>query len=143
MDKIDKKLLEILALNARTPLKQLAQKVFLTSPAVSGRIDRLEAAGIIKGYGADIDYSKLGYGITAFVNLAMSPEFKPSFSEFIGACPNVVECHNVAGAFSMLMKVHFATTSELDKFVVALQKFGKTQTQIVFSTVKQSRGLVL
>lgn len=135
MDKIDKKLLSILESNARISMKQLADKVFLTSPAVSARIERLERAGIITGYKAIIDPSKLGYEITAFINLAMSPMHKPAFTEYISSCYNVVECYNVAGAYSMLLKVCFPTTAELDNFVVPLQKFGKTQTQIVFSTV--------
>ncbi|MEN6315922.1 MAG: Lrp/AsnC family transcriptional regulator [Clostridiaceae bacterium] len=143
MDEIDKKLIKILTHNARTPLKHLAQEVFLSSPAVSGRIDRLEATEIITGYKAEINYSKLGYNITAFINLVMAPEYKPSFTNYISTISNVVECYNVAGAYSMLLKVYFTTTAELDTFVVALQKFGKTQTQIVFSTVIQPRGINL
>jgi Transcriptional regulators len=143
MDEIDKKLLVLLTGNARMPLKQLAEKVFLTSPAVSARIERLENAGIITGFKAIIDPSKLGYHITAFINLSMSPIHKPSFTECVNQCPNVVECYNVAGAFSMLIKVRFPSTAELDTFVVSLQKYGKTQTQIVFSSVIKPHQLDL
>lgn len=52
MDNIDRKILHLLQKNARTPLKYLASKVFLSSPAVSARIDRLEKSGIITGYHA-------------------------------------------------------------------------------------------
>jgi DNA-binding Lrp family transcriptional regulator len=55
MDNIDKKILHLLQHNARTPLKYLANKVFLSSPAVSARIDRLEKAGVITGYHAGIN----------------------------------------------------------------------------------------
>ena len=55
MDKIDRKILSLLQENARYPLKYLAQKVFLSSPAVSTRIERMEKAGIITGYHATID----------------------------------------------------------------------------------------
>lgn len=143
MDEIDKKLIALLEGNARTSLKQLAEKVFLTSPAVSARIERLENEGVITGFKAIIDPSKLGYNITAFINLSMSPMHKPSFTEYINKCPNVVECYNVAGAFSMLIKVCFPTTAELDTFVISLQKFGKTQTQIVFSSVIKSHQIDL
>ena len=50
MDLIDRKILNILQENARTPLKTIAEQVFLSSPAVSARIERLEAAGLISGY---------------------------------------------------------------------------------------------
>ena len=63
MDKIDRKILSLLQENARYPLKYLAQKVFLSSPAVSTRIERMEKAGIITGYHATIDPVALGYHI--------------------------------------------------------------------------------
>ena len=76
MDKIDRKILSLLQENARYPLKYLAQKVFLSSPAVSTRIERMEKAGIITGYHATIDPVALGYHITAFINLTLDPKQK-------------------------------------------------------------------
>ena len=69
MDKIDKKLLRLLQENARYSLKQLSEKVYLSSPAVAARIEKLEEEGIITGYHADISLDKMGYHITAFINL--------------------------------------------------------------------------
>ena len=63
MDKIDKKLITLLQQNARMPLKALAEKVFLSSPAVSARIERLEKEEIIEGYEVKINQLKLGYHI--------------------------------------------------------------------------------
>ena len=60
MDKIDAMLINFLQVNARTPLKALASKVFLSAPAVSSRIDKLEKQGIIKGYNTVLDHQKLG-----------------------------------------------------------------------------------
>lgn len=142
MDKIDKKLLDILSRNARIHLKELAAEVFLSAPAVASRLERLEAGGIITGYKANIDYSKLGFNITAFINLSMSPKNKAAFINYISKASNVIECYNVTGSFSMLLKAYFANTSELDEFVMKLQKYGRTQTQIVFSTIKQTEGIV-
>lgn len=79
MDKIDRKILSLLQENARYPLKYLAQKVFLSSPAVSTRIERMEKAGIITGYHATIDPVALGYHITAFINLTLDPKQKKNF----------------------------------------------------------------
>ena len=61
--------------------------------------------------------------------------------DFIEKIPNVIECNCVTGTYSMLMKVAFPSTIELETFIGRLQKFGKTQTQIVFSTPVQPRGL--
>lgn len=141
MDKIDVTLLSVLQKNARIPIKALTKDVFLSSPAISARIEKLEKQGIITGYTAIVDPMKLGYHITAFINLEMSPKLKSEFYPFIRECPNVLECDCVTGSYSMLIKVAYPSTMELDSFIGQLQKFGNTSTQIVFSTSVESRGI--
>ena len=141
MDNIDKKILHLLQENARYPLKHLASKVFLSSPAVSARIERLEKSGIISGYHAQVTPVALGFHITAFIHMALDPKRKPEFYPLIDACPIVLECNCVTGAYSMLIKVCFPSTMELDTFIGQLQKYGNTETQIVFSTPVQPRGI--
>ena len=85
MDKIDAMLITLLQENARAPLKLLASKVFLSAPAVSSRIDKLEKQGIILGYNTVIDRQKLGYHITAFINLELSADQKSESSRLIKA----------------------------------------------------------
>ena len=141
MDKIDKKIITLLQQNARMPLKALAENVFLSSPAVSARIERLEHAGIITGYTAKVNPAELGYHIKAFINLEVNPDQKKDFYPYIKSCNNVVECNCVTGNYSMLLKVMFPSTMELDTFIGQLQKFGRTSTQIVFSTPVAPRGI--
>ena len=141
MDKIDFKIIELLQKNARYPLKHLAEEVFLSTPAVSARIEKLEQSGVITGYAARVDPFKLGYNIKAFINLEMTPKQKSEFYPFIAECPNVLECNCVTGKYSMLIKVAYHTTLELDTFIGKLQKFGNTETQIVFSTAVEHRGI--
>lgn len=141
MDSIDIKILDMLQKNARTPLKAIAENVFLSSPAVSTRIEHLEKQGIIKSYTSIVDKEKLGYHITAFINLEMEPTQKQEFYPFVTDIPNVLECNCVTGEYSMLLKVAFKSTMELDSFIGKLQKFGKTSTQIVFSTPVEPRGI--
>ena len=83
MDHIDKKLIRLLQENARYSLKQLSERVYLSSPAVSARIEKLERDGVINGYHANADLDKMGYHITVFVNIEMSPKQKPAFIDFI------------------------------------------------------------
>ena len=132
MDKIDAMLITLLQENARAPLKLLASKVFLSAPAVSSRIDKLEKQGII-----------LGYNITAFINLELSADQKSEFYPFINSCPNVLECNCVTGVYSMLIKVAFPSTQELDTFIGKIQRFGNTSTQIVFSTPVPHREIIV
>ena len=141
MDNIDRKILTILQDNARTPLKVIAEQVFLSSPAVSARIERLEAAGLITSYQAQLSAAAMGYQIKAFISLEVEPRQKPEFYPYIEKCPNVMECNCVTGDYSMLLKVCFHTTQELDQLINQLDQFGRTRTQIVFSTPVEHRGI--
>ena len=133
MDRIDRKIIDILQTNARAPLKEIADRVFLSSPAVSARIAKLEKDGVLTGYQAQVAPLKLGQLVKAFI--------KPEFYPYIQSCGNVVECNCVTGDYSMLIEVLFGTTQELDTFINHLQQFGRTRTQIVFSTPVEHRGL--
>lgn len=141
MDNIDKKLIKLLQENARMPLKALAEKVFLSSPAVSARIERLEKDEILTGYSAKVNEKKLGYHIMAFINVEVEPMQKPEFYAMVEECLNVLECNCITGNYSMILKVAFQSTDDLDKFIGKLARFGKTYTQVVFSTPVKPRGI--
>ena len=141
MDEIDRRIVQLLQENGRVSLKTIAEKTYLSSPAVSARIEKLEKDVIILGYHAQIDLAKLGYPILAFVNLEVDPKDKERFYAYAQAVPNILECSCVTGEFSMLLKVAFASTEKLDVFIGQLQTFGRTRTQIVFSTHVGPRGI--
>lgn len=141
IDDIDRKILRQLQTNARTPLKEIAAEVFLSSPAVSARISNLEHLGYIRGYHAEVDPVALGYHIRAFINLEVAPVDKKEFYPYIQSCRNVIECNCVTGDYSMLLEGMFHSTNELDQFINELQRFGRTKTLIVFSTSVEHRGV--
>ena len=72
MGRIDRKILDILQKDARAPLKEIADRVFLSSPAVSARMARLESSGAIMSYQAQVAAPMLGYMVKAFINLDMN-----------------------------------------------------------------------
>ena len=133
-DTVDKIILNILQEDAKTPLKEIADKVYLSVPAISARIEKMEKEGLITGYHAQVNPMALGYHIKALVNLEVPPEDKKIFYPFVKACPNVIECNCVTGDYSMVLEVLFPSTVELDHFIGELQRFGRTKTLIVFST---------
>ena len=141
LDKIDQTILRILQEIAKTPLKEIANQVYLSTPAVSARIEKMEKEGIITGYQAQINPEALGYHIKAFINLEVAPEDKKEFYPYVKACPNVIECNCVTGDYSMILEVLFRSTVELDQFIGELQRFGRTKTLIVFSTSVEHRGI--
>ena len=141
MDKIDYKIISLLQENGRMPLKQLAEAVYLSSPATAARIERLEKEEIISGYTVKINHKKLGYPITAIINLELQPSQKPTFYPFICNHPNVLECNCVTGHYSMMIKVAFQSTEMLDNFIGQMGQFGITETQIVFSTAVDRQNI--
>ena len=82
LDHIDAKILNLLRENARMPLKEIAEHVFLSSPAVSARIERLEKEGYITGYQVKLNPALLVYPIKAFINLEVEPVQKKVFFFF-------------------------------------------------------------
>ena len=142
MDASDRAILKALAVNARTPIKQLAQEAYLSSPAASARLERLEKSGVIHGYQARLNHQALGFPILAFVNIAISPQQRPAFAEFAASCANILECHHVTGNYSVILKAAFQSTKDLETFVGHVQTYGTTQTQVVFSTMIGPREIV-
>ncbi len=142
IDETDLQILSLLRQDARVSMKKIAEKTFLSSTAIASRIEKLEKAGYIQGYYTRINPQAFGLNIKAFISLEVEPIRKQEFYPYIRSCPNVVECCCVTGDFSMLLEVVFASTDQLDHFIGELQRFGKTKTQIVFSTPVEHRDIV-
>lgn len=142
LDFVDRKIIAILQQNARTTLKEMASKVYLSSPATSARIEKLENMGYIAGYHANVDKERLGYKLKAFINVEVENSRKEEFLSLAKNCPCVVECNCITGEYAMLLQVAFPNTEELEDFVSKIQEFGKTQTQMVFSTPVEHREIL-
>ncbi len=141
LDEIDIEILNILQKDGRMAVKDIAEKVCLSSTAVSNRIEKLEQEKYIVGYQAIVNPLSIGLFTKDFISLEVTPAQKKEFYPYIKKCNNVVECNCVTGDYSMLLEVIFKTTIELDQFIGELQKYGRTRTQIVFSTSVEHRGI--
>ena len=144
MDQIDKKILNMLQANARVSLKEMSAACYISSPAIAARISKMEDTGIITGYHTSIDREKLDYHVKAFIMVQLEPSQKSEFYQYVQSIPNVIECNCVTGEYSEVMEVVFPSTGALDDFINEIQRrFGKTSTQIVFSTSVEHRGVKL
>jgi Lrp/AsnC family leucine-responsive transcriptional regulator len=118
----------------------MSQQFFITAPAVSQRLRNLEESGYIKDYHAQLDFQKVDLQIKAYIQLSLEPQQKSDFYPYIETVPNILECDCITGPFSILLKVMFENTNALDSFITELQRYGRTNTQIVFSTPIPHRG---
>ena len=139
LDFIDHQMISLLQENARMTLKDLASRIFLSSPATSARLEKLEREGYITGFHASINHEMMGYNVKAFVTLAVDAKLKEEFLDDMRKCRNVIECNCITGDYAMLLEVVYPNTEALEKFVGRLQKYGKTQSQIVYSTAVEHR----
>src|SRR3712207_257905 len=105
LDEVSWAILCALQENARLSYSELGRRVGLTPPAVAERVKRLEEAGIITGYRAELDLSKLGLFLTVIIRLA--PRGRPSgeLGARLAVLPEVLECHHVTGEDCFVMKV--------------------------------------
>ena len=144
MDQIDKKILNMLQANARVSLKEMSAACYISSPAIAARISKMEDTGIITGYHTSVDREKLDYHVKAFIMVQLEPSQKSEFYPYVQSIPNVIECNCVTGEYSEVREVVVPSTGALDDFINEIQRrFGKTSTQIVFSTSVEHRGVKL
>jgi len=134
VDDIDRNLLSALQEDARATFAELGRKVGLSAPAVTERVRRLEASGVISGYHASVDLKKAGYGIVGFVRLSSPLELAPQLERLAIETPEVLEFHRVTGTEGSVMKVAVKSIEHLERIVVKFLPYGQTTTSIVLSS---------
>src|SRR6185503_3318292 len=134
LDAVGWRILGELQENARLSFSELGRRVGMTPPAVAERMRRLEDAGIIRGYGVELDVERLGLPLQAFIRLARRGSSSAEVQQAIVGLPEVLECHNVTGEDCYILKVALASIHHLEGLLERLSRFGNTTTSIVIST---------
>ena len=142
LDQIGWKLLHELQINGRLSYAELGRRVGLTTPAVVERVRRMEEAGIILGFHADVDPIKVGMPITAFIRMSVVGDVFSKIVNTVKNSPEVVECHRGTGADSFIMKVHVRSVEHLESLIDRLTPMGTTSTSIVLSSPVEKREVV-
>lgn len=141
LDAIGRTLVLALQENARASYAELGRLVGLSPPAVAERVKRLEDQGVIKGFRAEVDRGRLGYGMSAFVRLRCRAETFPAVEAFARTVPEVVECHEVAGEDAYVFKVVARSIQHLDEILLRLAAFGATTSSLILSSPVAGRVL--
>jgi len=139
LDDVDWHLLELLQSHGRMTFSELGRRVSLSAPAATERVRRLEERGIITGYGATVDTTKLGLPIEAFVRAKVRSLDGPRFRETILPLPQVIAADHVTGDECWILRVVCASTAELEAFVERAQRYGETTTSLIFSSPVRRR----
>jgi Lrp/AsnC family leucine-responsive transcriptional regulator len=139
MDAIDWKILKEMQTDARISYAELGRRIGLTTPAVIERVRKLEDAGIITGYRAEIDTAKVGLTITAFIRMSITGVDYSRIIKVAENAPEVLECHRGTGGDSFIMKVAVSSVEHLQNLIDLLTPYGITTTSIVLSSPVKSR----
>lgn len=138
VDELDLRLLDALQRNARSTFAELGLLVGLKPPAVHDRVKRLEARGYVRGYSAQLDAGKLGFELVAYVSCFTTPDCRyDAFMGALGAMPEIVEVHSVAGEEAYICKAMTRSTDHLDDLLTRLKQvpgMARTRTTIVLSS---------
>lgn len=137
LDDIDRRILAQLQEDCKAPLAQVGKRVGLSAPSVMERIRKLEEAGIVRGYHALVDSRKVGLDVTAFIGVSMSPRGIERLEDVLGDIDEVLECHHVTGAYTVLLKVRTANTQALEQLISRVRLLDgvlRTETLVVLST---------
>jgi len=142
MDNLDYRILDMLQRDGRATQLEISRAVGLSQPAVAERIRKLEDRGVITGYTARVDASKLGKDITAFIGVNIEhPKYFEGFAKKVMALPEVLEAHRVAGQDSYILKIKTANTRSLDQLLVdtlrTISGVTGTHTTIVLTSIKE------
>ena len=150
LDRIDRRILQVLQEDGRLSNLKLAEAVALSPTAVLARVQRLTRAGYIVGYEARLDPLKLGLGMLVFVEVLLdrtTPNVFEAFKAAVQVHPQILECHMVAGGFDYLLKTRMADMQAYRDFAgtVLWQLPGvrETRTYAVMEEVKNTSRLPL
>ena len=141
LDGTNHQLISALQENARLSLAELGRRVGLTAPAVGERLGRLEQAGIIRGYHADVDPRAFGYELSVVLRIRPAPRQIAAVADLARATPEVTECVRVTGEDCFVMRLHVRDVEHLEEVIDAFVLYGQTTTSIVQSAPVAGRPL--
>jgi Lrp/AsnC family transcriptional regulator, leucine-responsive regulatory protein len=142
VEDLDLRILTLLAADGRMSFTDLGKATGLSTSAVHQRVKRLEHRGLIKGYGAALDYDHMGLPLTAFISIRPIDPSQPDDSpERLREISEIESCWSVAGDESYILKVRVAAPADLEKLLARVRAAANvsTRTTIVLSTPYENR----
>lgn len=150
LDEIDRRLLASLQDDGRMTNVDLATTVGLTPPPCLRRVRALEESGVIRGYHADLDGSKLGYTITVFAMVSLKSQAEDALRQFedhMRALPEVRECHMLNGEIDFILKIVSRDLQSFQEFLTSkltpAPNVASVKTSLTIRTAKQLPGVPL
>jgi Lrp/AsnC family transcriptional regulator, leucine-responsive regulatory protein len=143
LDPINRRLLKELQEDARVTMAELGRRINLSAPAVAERVQRLERAGVITGYRAEVDPKAVGFPLAAVVRVRPTTRQLQKIPELAREIPEVVDCHRITGEDCFFVKLHLRSMDDLEGILDRFIVLGQTTTSIIHSSPVARRALPL
>jgi len=150
MNRTDIKILKLLQKNCRMPIAELAESINLSTSACHRRVKLLEESGQIDGYSARLNARELGYRVLVYAQISLKSQSNESLNNFEAAvkeCPEILECHLMAGDADYLMKIAARSTDHYEKIhrktLSHLPGVAKMQSNFVLRTIQPWEGYLV
>ncbi|MFL6316927.1 MAG: Lrp/AsnC family transcriptional regulator [Nitrososphaeraceae archaeon] len=140
MDETDVKILTKLLTDARLSYRKIAQEIGVSPPTVLTRVEKLERENIIKFYSAVLDHEKLGYDLTAIIEVTAVKGKISEVEKHIAKLSNVCAVYDITGLTDMMIIAKFKNRKELSNFVkkdLSMPYVERTNTHVVLLAVKE------
>lgn len=144
MDSTDLSIIKELQNDARQSYREIAEKLKIAEGTVYNRVNKLKDAGVVRKFIVDIDYSKLGYDLTALIGIRGKGGNLAEMEEKISGEKNVTTLYDVTGEYDAIAVAKFRDREELNKLVKRinnLPNIERTNTMIVLNTIKEEHGV--
>lgn len=140
MDQIDHAILDVLHQDARTSLKELGERVGLSSPSVSERVRRLEERGVIRAFTLEVEPRALGYQLQAIVRIRPLPGQMAAVEQLIRDTLEFCECDKVTGDDCYVARLYVRSIEQLDSVLERIADKAQTHTAVVKSQIIRRRS---
>jgi DNA-binding Lrp family transcriptional regulator len=140
MDETDVKILKKLLTDARMSYRKIAEEIGVSPPTVLARVEKLENDGIVRSYSALLDHEKLGYDLTAIIEITATKGKIVDLERQIAKFPTVCAVYDITGLTDMVVVAKFKNRKELSNFVkkdLSMPYVERTNTHVVLITVKE------
>lgn len=134
LDKKDRQILQALQADARQSLAALGKRIGLSQPAMSERVRKLEAGGVIEGYGARVNLRAIGVGLQAIIRIQTTHAGIAPYVQLFQQMPEVLEADRVTGEDCFIVRCAIAQPADLERVVDALAVHGAVTTSLVLSS---------
>ena len=144
-DPVDAQLVAAVSRDARATLKELAERVGLSTSAVQARLRRLESTGVIAGYRALVDPEAAGRPLSAFIEITpLDPSQADDIPQRLEHLAAIEACHSVAGDASYMLFVRVGAPRELESLISEIRRAApvNTRTTVVLQTFYEHRPLL-